>query len=449
MRTWFWTVILLVAAVALALVLRDHNGNVVIAAPPYHVSFSLTFGVLSALAIFFGIYVFIRFLAWVSGGPLRFRLWRGRREQKRDRDLLEKGWLNVLEGRYEQAEKDLSKLLAKTRSKSRRRFLGLAAARASHNLGEYQRRDEALALTADIAESDVRLKVAAATAAAEMYVDQGQSQKAIDLLQPLQDASSRYFHTTRLLLRAYRQQGEHERVSSLREVLRRSAIDKTEALDAIQSAAAARIAAGGPEQFKSLWGDLRSDEKTLPLVALAAAKVKEQAEEFDEAARILEAAITVHFDPALIQAYAQCPPEYYSRRLSKAEEWLRKHPHDSVLLAALGQLCLTGQLWGQGEHYLKRSMKIRNDMRIHALLGNLYDGLGRTDEAIKHWRLSASVAGSLSLLATSRSLPLPTLAMIPPWFIALMWPLAKWLFKRLLVNPLPPVRPITSTKKAR
>lgn len=406
MRTWFWTVILLVAAVALALVLRDHSGNVVIAAPPYHVSFSLTFAVLAAVALFFAIYVLIRFLAWISGGPERFRLWRGRRAQKRDHDLLEKGWLSVLEGRYEQAEKDLSKLLAKSRSQSSKVLAGLAAARASHNLGDYNRRDEALKVSSDIAEGDMRLTVAAATAAAEMYVDQGQAQRAIDLLQPLQDASSRYFHTTRLLLRAYHQLGEHDRVYELtRLLLRRSAIDRDEALVFIESSGAARIAAGGPDKFKSLWGDLRSDERTLPLIALAGANVKEQMGEYDEGARLLEAAIQVRFDPALIQAYAQCPPDYYSRRLSKAEEWLRKHPNDSVLLAALGQLCLTGQLWGQGEHYLKRSMKIRNDMRIHALLGNLYDGLGRTEEAIKHWRLSASVAGTLPLLVTRRSLP--------------------------------------------
>ncbi|MCQ9616198.1 heme biosynthesis protein HemY [Paenalcaligenes niemegkensis] len=406
MRTWFWTVILLVAAVALALVLRDHSGNVVIAAPPYHISFSLTFGVLSALAVFFGIYVFIRFLAWVSGSPERFRLWRGHREQKRDRDLLESGWLNILEGRYGQAEKDLSKLLSKTRSKSSKVLAGLAAARASHNLGEYNRRDEALSLAMDVAGGDPRLKVAAATASAEMYMDQGQPQQAIDLLQPLQDASSRYFHTTRLLLQAYRQQGEHERVYELtRLLLRRSAIDRDEALVAIETAAAARIMAGGPDHFKSLWSDLRSDEKTLPAIALAAAAIKEQTGEYDDAARILEAAINVRFDPRLIHAYAQCPPEFYARRLSKAEEWLRKHPHDSNLLAALGQLCLTGQLWGQGEHYLKRSMKVRNDMRIHALLGNLYDGLGRTADAIKHWRLSASVAGSLPVFVANRALP--------------------------------------------
>src|SRR5690606_5473166 len=78
---------------------------------------------------------------------------------------------------------------------------------------------------------------------------------------------------------------------------------------------------------------------------------------------------------------------------------------DSALLAALGNLCLTGELWGQGEFYLLRSMKIRSDMRIHALLGNLYDRLGRKGDAMKHWRLASGVAGVLPVLATNRSLP--------------------------------------------
>src|SRR3546814_3112111 len=40
-------------------------------------------------------------------------------------------------------------------------------------------------------------------------------------------------------------------------------------------------------------------------------------------------------------------------------------------------------------------MRIRSDVRIHALLGNLYDRLGRHTDAMKHWRLAADVAGAL------------------------------------------------------
>src|SRR5690606_26349847 len=125
----------------------------------------------------------------------------------------------------------------------------------------------------------------------------------------------------------------------------------------------------------------------------------------DEASRILEAALSARLDPRLLNAYSQCPPEHVARRLSRAEDWLKSYPDDSALLAALGNLCLTGELWGQGEHYLLRSMKIRSDMRIHALLGNLYDRLGRPTDAMKHWRLASGVAGVLPTLPVNRALP--------------------------------------------
>ncbi len=406
MRTWFWTLFVFVAAVALALVLRDHSGNVLIVAQPWRIELSLTLAILLVLAAFIILYVVLRVLAWISGGPQRFRSWRKLRTENRDYALLEGGWINVLEGRYTDAEKNLSKLLGRTRSNSRKVLAGLASARASHHLGEFNRRDQALALAQQSAGDDPRLREAAATVAAEMYLDQNRPQDALVLLQPLQDASSRYFHATRLLLRAHRQLRNHDRVYELtRLLLRRGVIDKAEAMQLIETSAAARLHAAGPAGFKSIWGDLKAEERVLPDIALAGAAIQESLGNYDEASKILEAAINVKLEPRLLSAYSQCPPEYVAHRLSKAEVWLKNHPDDSALLAALGNLCLTGELWGQGEHYLLRSMRIRSDMRIHALLGNLYDRLGRPADAMNHWRLASGVAGVLPVLPTNRALP--------------------------------------------
>ncbi|HBJ69515.1 MAG TPA: heme biosynthesis protein HemY, partial [Alcaligenes faecalis] len=131
----------------------------------------------------------------------------------------------------------------------------------------------------------------------------------------------------------------------------------------IEFAAAARLRVGGAEQFKALWSDLKSEEKILPGVALEAALIQEHEGNYEEAGRILEPAIAASFDSRLLEAYAQCPPEYVGRRLAKAEEWLRSQPNNPVLLSTLGHLCLTSQLWGQGEHYLLRSLKIQGDLR--------------------------------------------------------------------------------------
>ncbi|HLT99808.1 MAG TPA: heme biosynthesis HemY N-terminal domain-containing protein [Burkholderiaceae bacterium] len=406
MRTWFWTIAVFAAAVALALVLREHSGNVVIVAQPWRVELSLTLAVLLLVGAFALLYFVLRVFAWVGQRPERFRSWRSRRSVRRDQEALESGWINVLEGKYVNADKDFTRVVTRTRSDKRKVLAALASANANHQLGEYGQRDQALAVAKQAAGDDVRLREAWAIVAAEIYLDQNRPQDALALLQPLQDASSRYLHATRLLLRAHRQLGNYDRVYELtRFLLRRGVLEKDEARQLIEISAAARLRSAGPQGFKAIWGDLRSDERVLPDIALAAAHVLAADGQHEETSRILEAAIAVEPDPRLLSVYSQCPQQLVSRRLAKAEEWLKKHPDNAALLAAMGNLCLKGQLWGPGELYLKRSMSLRSDMRIHALLGNLYDRLGRREEAMKHWRLAAGVVGVLPVLARSRHLP--------------------------------------------
>jgi Uncharacterized enzyme of heme biosynthesis len=406
MRTWFWTVVVFVAAVALALVLREHSGNVVIVAQPWRIELSLILAVLLLVAGFAILYFILRVFAWVGDRPERFRTWRSRRSVRRDQESLESGWINVLEGRFADADKDFTRVLTRSRSDKRKVLAALASAHANHHLGEYTQRDQALAVAEQVARGDLRLREAWAIVAAEMYLDQNRPQDALALLQPLQDASSRYLHATRLLLRAHRQLRNHERVYELtRLLLRRGAIEKSEATSLIEMSAAARLLQAGPSGYKAIWNDLRSEERTMPDIALAAAEILAADGQHEEVSRVLEAAINVQPDARLLNMYSKCPPDFVSRRLAKAEEWLKRHPDNAALLAAMGNLCLKGQLWGPGELYLKRSMALRNDMRIHALLGNLYDRLGRRDEAMDHWRLAASVAGGLPVLAQDRYLP--------------------------------------------
>ncbi|MGE4124554.1 MAG: heme biosynthesis HemY N-terminal domain-containing protein [Pusillimonas sp.] len=406
MRTWFWTLVVLALAVGLGVVLKEHSGNVLIVAQPWRIELSLTLAVLLLVATFVILYVVIRVLAFITSGPDRFRSWRGLRARKRDHEQLEKGWLLVLEGRYTQAEQELSRLLGRTRSVNTRVLAGLALARACHHEGELARRDEALALARAAAATDAGLKDVWATAAAEMYLDQNRAQEALTLLQPLHDGSARRVNATRLLLKAHQQLGNFDQSFELvRQLMRRNAIDREQALPLIAQAASERLRAGGADGFRTIWGELKSDEKVLPDVALAGAHVQQQAGHHDEAGKLLEAALNVKLDARLLNTYAQVPAEQVSRRISKAESWLKAEPDNAALLAALGQLCLVGQLWGPGERYLQRSVSLQGNVHSYALLGNLYDRLGRQADARKYWRLASGVAGLLPALQASSVLP--------------------------------------------
>lgn len=422
MRSWIWTLILLAAAVALALAVHDHSGNVIIVAQPWRIELSLPLAVVLALLAFVVLHSLLGLLRWMSGSPGRLSSWRRRRAQRRDVELLEQGWINVLEGRYVQAEKDLSSLLARTRSADRKVLAGLSAARALHLLGEYTRRDQTLRLAQEGAGQDTRLRQAVDTVTAEMLLDQNRAQEALDLLEPLQDASSRFLHASRLLLRAHRQLGHADRVYALtRLLLRRSAIDEAQAHQFICEAAAQRLDAATASDWSALWKDLTAAERLDPVVALAGARAQERFGHPEEAARILEAALNRALDDRLLRAYAQCDAAQASQRLGHAELWLRAAPQHAGLLAALGQLCLTAQLWGQGAHYLERSLALRTDTHIHALLGNLQEALGHPEQAVAHWRQAAEAADAV-LPPMPRVLPAADLSDDPGFMQAVPLP---------------------------
>ena len=406
MRAWIWTLILFVAAVALALVLQDHSGNVIINIPPWQVSFSITFAVLAIFALCLLVYVVLRFLGWISGSPERYRIWRRHRAQQRDQQLLQRGWLALLDGRLGLAEKELTKLHHKSKAKETKLIAALTAARVLQQQNNIQGRDDYLAKAYALTGHDNRFKVAYATAVAELYIRNNEPEQAVELLQPIQDATTRHFHATRLLLRAQYMLHNYQQVYDLtRILLRRSAIPQDEAMRYLDIAVVHLIRQANELEFKNLWSDLRGDERVRPDIAVAAAQKWLFFDNFNEAGRVLEAALNVELHPMLLSEYGKISAEHYARRLSKAEEWLKKEPDNPDLLALLGQLCFKGQLWGQAEHYLKRSMAIRADMRVHALLGSLYNAIGRTEEALRHWQSSAQVAGSMPSVSPRVLLP--------------------------------------------
>ncbi|MGW8306940.1 MAG: heme biosynthesis HemY N-terminal domain-containing protein [Achromobacter pulmonis] len=407
MRTWFWTLLLAVIAVTLAVVLRSHSGNVLLLVWPWRISMSLTLAVLLIVAAFVVLYVGLRLLAWLLAIPDRVRAWRGKRAQARDHELLERGWIGLLEGRYSHAEKDLTRLLDQTKVQTRRVLAALSAARAAHGLGEFDRRDRLLATAQEQAGAEPGLVEATATVSADMLLDQGHAERALAVLAPLADGGARHLHTMRLLLRAHTALRHDEQVFTLaRGLLRRNALARGEGDHLIDVAGAARLRAGAANgAWRAVWKDLRSEERLLPEIALAGAAAFEAAGEAGDAAKVLEAAIAVKFNPSLVAAYARCDAEQVSRRLAKAETWLQQRPTDPDLLTALGMLCLNGQLWGQAERYLLRSLSRRNDAQTHALLGSLYDRLDRPADAVRHWRLATAASMALPVLAADAALP--------------------------------------------
>jgi HemY protein len=447
-------------AVVVALVIHRFPGNVLIVVDQYRVQVSLAFAILLVIASFAGLYVVIRILTWLAQMPERYSNWRGQRQEKREQTQLEAGWTALLEGRYGHAEKMLTRLSGKSADKRRQVLAMLSAARAAHEVGEFKRQDDLLLQAQQAAArqaADVDLNTAVAAAAADLWLQQGRTTEALAALQVDHVQPMRHLHTMRLMLRVYQQTQNHAKVLELARALRRKdAISQDEADKLIEAAAAALIRAnagadprlgldsdpgntgnadnpaqsqGQRASWQACWKDLKSEEKVLPEVALAAAQAFQDAGNYKEATKVLEAALTSHdksqrdssgglapLNPKLLAAYARAEPEQVTPRLQKAEQWLEERklehkgkvqisPQNVDLLTTLGALCLAAQMWGQAQRYLEQSAKLRKDARVHALLGSLFDRIGQPQRAAQHWRLATAVSAALPILAQDVVLP--------------------------------------------
>ncbi|WP_167731850.1 heme biosynthesis HemY N-terminal domain-containing protein [Kerstersia gyiorum] len=407
MATWFKSLLLLALAVTVAVLLRRYEGDVLILLPDWRVQLPLARAVAVVLLTFVLLYIVLRLLSWALAIPERVRGWRQRRVQKRDMELLEQGWITLLEGRYAQAEKSLTALLDQAKPQRRKVLAALSAARAADELGEFSRRDSLLASAAEQAAGDESLSQAVMLVGADMLLDQGKPAEALERLAPLQENASRHLHAQRLFLRAHHALGHHDQSFALARALsRRGVLGVAEANAILGAAAAARLRGSQGDDWRKVWKDLKSEERLVPEVALAGAYCFDAAGQADEAGKILETAINDSFDPRLIEAYAQCDADQVPRRLEKAEKWLQRNADQPELLRALGALCLQGQLWGPAERYLVRSVQLKNDPRTHVLLGSLYDRLGKREESLRHWRLASKAhLGRLPELQQKSFLP--------------------------------------------
>jgi HemY protein len=64
-----------------------------------------------------------------------------------------------------------------------------------------------------------------------------------------------------------------------------------------------------------------------------------------------------------------------------------------VLLLTLGRLCMRQELWGKAQSYIEASLALQPTQEGHMALAALMERLGKPQEAGRHFRRSAELAG--------------------------------------------------------
>src|SRR5258708_29938728 len=138
MNSLLWLIAVFAAAVAFVILGRVDAGYVLFVFPPYRVEVTMLFFAVAALAAFFILYALLRLLGHILALPATVRAYRARRRRERAHGALAAALQAYYEGRYRRAEREAALAFEIGPVPG---LAALLAARASHQLRDFERRD--------------------------------------------------------------------------------------------------------------------------------------------------------------------------------------------------------------------------------------------------------------------------------------------------------------------
>jgi HemY protein len=271
----------------------------------------------------------------------------------------------------------------------------LIAARAAQRLRETERQQQWL----ERARNDERNAAAALMLEAEMLNDARRFEEALAVLGQLQEKKGRHIAALRLELRARQGTGDWDGVLRIaRQLDKRTALPAEVAREVKAQAHLENIG-----RMRGDAGQLREYLRHVPTIeqgrrlTLAAARALAGLDAVEDTQRLIETALDSKDDgawqPELVDLYGKLAGPGVTARIARAEKWLPDHAGDAGLLLALGRMCIRQQLWGKAQSYLEASLAVEETREAHLELAMLCDQLERTDEANRHYRAGARLAG--------------------------------------------------------
>ena len=383
MKRFYVIVFLLIAAAAcIGLAIAEDAGYVLLA----YKSFRYESSVWATLALIVVLWLLIwgikLLVELVTASTGLVNPWSRRNRSRRVQIAIEQGQMDLAEGRWASAQKNLARAAEAERQPL---LFYLGAARAANEQGHYEESDKLLERAL---QRQPQAELAIALSHAQLQVDRADTDGALNTLQAMHERHPHNVQVLRQLQRLHLQRGDWTALIRLLPELRKDKVLPAKELAELERRAwgqnlslAAQRETEGEAALQSLqraWQQLTSAQRQEPALVLAYAEQLRQLGAQGEAEDVLRGALKRNYDSHLVRLYGLLRGNDPVKQLQTAEGWLKAHPADPSLLLTLGRLCLQNSLWGKARDYLENSLKLERNPETCAELARLLAQLGDT-----------------------------------------------------------------------
>ncbi|MCW8830915.1 MAG: hypothetical protein OQK32_05260 [Gammaproteobacteria bacterium] len=319
-----------------------------------------------ALMLLVKLYFLLQKISIFFGARRRARL------LEKSRIALSHGLIELAEGRFEQAEKLLLKLI---KHSDNALLAYLSAARAAQKQGEHERRDEYLRKAH---ETTPTAEIAIGLTKAELQLDHEQYEQALANLSHLHELSPNHFYIVKLLIKTYHHLADWKNLQSLLAEAKKHGIfpdDKILNLELETWCGLLNDQAHGTDisSLESIWQQVPATLKKYSKLVEHYAILLINANASIQAEQVLRNHLESHWSDTTIVLYSELDIAIENHQFEQVEGWLKEHPHNAALLLALGKLSFNMKLWGKAQNYLEASLSIEAQPETYLKLAHLLE----------------------------------------------------------------------------
>ncbi len=336
------------------------------------------------------LYLLVRLSLLLLGSDLRFNEWRRQRKVQRARRMTTRGLLNLAQGQWRTAERQLSSVAEDADTPL---INYLAAARAAYEQGKHDTTDELLNAAS---QSTKGSELAVGISHVQLLQSRGQLEQALAVLLKLRTKHPKHAYVLKLLVKTYQELEDWVALNELLPVLRKATKIPAEELKALEEKVQLQLLERAAKaHHDDIAAELKTVYQEMPRHCRYSASIllryvellADLGKDILAEAELRNALKNVWHDD-LIHWFGRLKGEDTNKQRLFAEQCLKERPNDPVLLLALGRLAMRQHDLEKAREYLQTGLRIKGLPDLHAEMAQVLLQEGDKTGACKHFQLA-------------------------------------------------------------
>lgn len=387
MRRYFWILLILIVSVWIGLKISRDPGYALFAYGHWTVEMPLWFTVVAMIVFLLLVYIIMRFIDGIDFSLYRWKNWLRWRRKYKSYSKTNRGLIELIEGHWKSAE---NYLLEGVQQSDAPLINYLAAAKAAHEQGAFDRRDAFLRKAHHLAP---QAEVAIGLTQAQLQYDQGQLEQSLATLDHLRAVAPKHGFVLKLLEKVYTRLADWQGLIKLLPYLRKAKLINDDQMEKFEINMYQELLLNtanrqeGLTAIQNVWQTIPKKLQHKPQLIYTYAKILlPYPEKANELEVLLNKTLKKTWDKDLVKLYGLLTTSDPKKQLIHAENWEKHYGKQATLLLTLGRLCERCQLWGKAKSYFEDSLALEANPETYIEYGKLLEHLGETELAIENYR---------------------------------------------------------------